>query len=72
MIEDVDHVWTGGSLVTAIGLPRHFEFLIASHVVEHSVDPIGFFQDCEALLGDTGRISLVIPDKRFASTASSR
>ncbi len=65
LIDDVDHIWTGGSLVDAVGRERSYEFVVASHVVEHSVDLIGFLKDCERLITDSGRISLVVPDKRF-------
>ena len=64
-IEEVDHLWTGGSLVDAVGKRDHFQYIVAAHVIEHSVDLIGFLQDCEALLRADGRLALVVPDKRF-------
>ncbi|MFZ4414696.1 MAG: class I SAM-dependent methyltransferase [Bacteroidales bacterium] len=64
-IEDVDYIWTGGSLVDVIGEVNKFDYIIASHLIEHTVDLIGFLQDCEKLLKPNGVISLAIPDKRF-------
>jgi len=65
LIEEVDHIWTGGSIVDAVGKPGHFDYVVAAHVVEHSVDLIAFLQDCERLIRDNGRVSLVVPDKRY-------
>jgi hypothetical protein len=64
-IEEVDHVSSGGSLVDAVGRTEEFDFILASHVIEHSVDLIGFLQDCQALLRRGGRVALVVPDQRF-------
>jgi SAM-dependent methyltransferase len=64
-IEEVDYVWTKGRLVDLIGEPGAFDYIVCSHVVEHMVDLIDFLQDCEALLTETGRFSLIIPDKRY-------
>jgi SAM-dependent methyltransferase len=64
-IEDVDHIATSGSLVQTIGRPGEFDFILASHVVEHSVDLIAFLQDCETLLRTGGRVALAVPDQRF-------
>ncbi len=65
LIEEVDHIWDGGSLVDSVGGGSQFDFVIASHVIEHSVDLIAFLQDCDRLIKTTGRVSLVVPDKRF-------
>jgi len=64
-IENVDHIWVDGSLVDVVGERGAFDYILASHVIEHMVDLIGFLQDCEALLHEGGALSLVIPDKRF-------
>jgi hypothetical protein len=63
-IEDVDHIWTGGSLVTAVGKSEYYEYVVAAHAIEHSVDLVGFVQDCQTLLRPGGRLALVVPDKR--------
>ena len=64
-IENVDHIWVDGSLVDVVGERGAFDYILASHVIEHMVDFIGFLQDCEALLREGGALSLVVPDKRF-------
>jgi SAM-dependent methyltransferase len=62
--EDVDYIWTPESLADAVGERDAFDYIICSHVIEH-VDLIGFLEDCEALLRDGRRLSLLIPDKRY-------
>lgn len=64
-IEEVDYVWNGGTLTDLIGKKNSFDFIIASHLIEHTTDLIGFLQDCERLLKPDGILSLIIPDKRF-------
>jgi hypothetical protein len=66
-IEIVDYVWTSGALLDAI--PQHlhgtFDALIASHVIEHTTDFIGFLDAAEALLSSGGTVILAVPDKRY-------
>lgn len=64
-IEDVDHVWQGGSLVETIGEAGRFDYVIASHVIEHTTDIIRFLRDCESLLKSDGALVLAVPDKRY-------
>lgn len=64
-IEEVDVVWAGGSFGDALSGHPPFDFIVASHVIEHLPDPIRFLQDCEKKLARDGRLSLVVPDKRF-------
>ena len=64
-IEEVDHIWSGGRLVDALGRRRKYDYIVAAHVIEHMVDLIGFLQDCQELLGPNGRLALVVPDQRF-------
>lgn len=64
-IEDVDYVWSGEKYVELIGGDKHFDWIIASHVIEHTPDLIGFLSDCEKLLKPNGVLSLAIPDKRY-------
>ncbi len=63
-IEEVDVVWAGGSLATALAGRPPFDYVIASHLLEHVTDPLGFLADCEALLRPGGVLSLVLPDHR--------
>jgi hypothetical protein len=64
-IEDVDYINDGGSILTTIGKPGHYDFIVASHVIEHMPDIIGFLRDCETLLKPSGCLVLAIPDKRY-------
>jgi SAM-dependent methyltransferase len=65
-IDEVDHIWVGASLTAAVGKEDPFDYVVAAHVIEHSVDLIGFLQDSRALLRPGGRLALVIPNKRFS------
>lgn len=64
-IEEVDYVWKGGPLDELIGKTDYYDYIIASHVIEHIPNPISFLQSCLRLLKPTGVLSLAIPDKRF-------
>jgi predicted SAM-dependent methyltransferase len=64
-IEEVDVLWHGGSLVDALADRAPFDFILASHVLEHIPDPIGFLVDCEKLLVPGGVLSLALPDSRY-------
>ncbi|MEP6527340.1 MAG: hypothetical protein ABJA86_09260 [Nocardioidaceae bacterium] len=64
-IEEVDHIWGGGSLVDVVPDLGAYDYILASHFIEHTVDLIAFLRDCETLLSEHGRLSLVVPDKRF-------
>jgi SAM-dependent methyltransferase len=63
-IEDVDYVTGGRSILEAIGAPGRYDYIVASHVVEHVPDLVGFLNDCEQLLKPDGRLALAVPDKR--------
>lgn len=65
-IEKVDYVSRGGSIFEAVGVEDRYDFIIASHVIEHTVDFIGFIKDCERLLKHEGVLVLAVPDKRFS------
>ncbi len=64
-IEEVDFVWRGEPLSQLIGREHCYDWIVASHVIEHVTDVVGFLQQCEKLLAPGGVISLVVPDKRF-------
>ena len=63
--EDVDYVWKGERYAALTGKKNYYHYVIASHVIEHMVDLIVFFQDCSEIIKDDGIISLAIPDKRY-------
>lgn len=66
-VEEVDVIWTEGSLLDAVPKALHgtFDGLIASHVIEHIPDTIGFLKAADALLNPSGTVALAVPDRRF-------
>ena len=64
-IEDVDYVWRGESYASLIRPPHDFDWIVASHVIEHTPDLIGFLNDCASILAPHGVLCLAIPDKRY-------
>ncbi|MDO8412887.1 MAG: methyltransferase domain-containing protein [Gallionellaceae bacterium] len=64
-IEEVDFVWHGEPLQELLGKTSCYDWIIASHVIEHVPDVISYLQQCEILLKPDGVLSLVIPDKRY-------
>ena len=66
-IEEVDTIWSGGALDDSIPPALHgqFELLIASHLIEHLPDLLGFLISCERLMSHDGLIALAIPDRRY-------
>lgn len=64
-IEEVDFIWRGGSWVELTGKQKFYDWIIASHVIEHTPDLVGFLIDCDTVLKESGVLSLVIPDKRY-------
>jgi SAM-dependent methyltransferase len=64
-IEQVDHVWDGKTYAELTGRRHHYDWILASHVIEHTTDLIGFLQQCEEILRPNGCLSLAVPDKRY-------
>ena len=62
-IQHVDYVWSGQSYRELVGEKR-YDWIVASHVIEHVPDPIHFLNDCAAILAEDGVLSLAVPDKR--------
>lgn len=64
-IENVDHVLDGSrSLSETVGRSSHYDYVVASHVVEHVPDLLRFLRCCETLLKPDGVLLLAVPDKR--------
>ena len=59
-IEEVDFVWDGRPLPELIGQTACYDWIIASHVIEHVPDFVGFLQQCQDLIKEGGYISLII------------
>lgn len=64
-IVDVDYVVGGSSLVKELK-GKKVDFIIASHVIEHLPDIVGWLKDISEILKPGGILSLVIPDKRYS------
>lgn len=63
-IVEVDYVWGSQSLPELVGDEAPFDYVIASHVIEHVPDFIGWLKEVRAILKPNGVLSLVIPDKQ--------
>ena len=63
-IEEVDFIWDGRSYTELVGRRHVYDWIIGSHVLEHTIDLIGFLNDCDSLLKKDGVLSLAVPDKR--------
>ena len=63
-IEVVDYVWRGEKYSDLVGKTNFYDWIIASHVIEHTTDLICFLNECNALLNDDGMLVLAVPDKR--------
>lgn len=64
-IEEVDFVWQGQPYADLTRRPHGYKWVVASHVIEHMPDLIGFLNDCDSVLADAGVLVLAIPDKRY-------
>jgi SAM-dependent methyltransferase len=66
-IEEVDFVWSSGSIADVVpaDLRGTFDAVIASHVIEHTPDLLGFLDSAATLLAPDGVVILAVPDKRF-------
>jgi predicted SAM-dependent methyltransferase len=64
-IEEVDFVWRGESYAELTGKRNHYDWIIASHVIEHVPNLVGFLNSCDEILNDDGVLSLAVPDVRF-------
>lgn len=68
------HYWlddpgSGTRRLTEAVTDRDFDFVVASHVIEHVPDLIGWLGDVAELLRDDGALLLAIPDRRFSFDA---
>jgi len=64
-IETVDYVWRGEPINELIGKRNRYDYIIASHVIEHITDLASFLMQCENILKPNGVLSLIVPDKRY-------
>lgn len=64
-IEEVDFIWSGEPYAELTGKSRFYDWIIASHIIEHTTDLVGFLNDCDSIMKEDGVISLAVPDKRY-------
>lgn len=57
------------TLAEATAPAAPFDWVVASHVVEHVPDMIGWLQDVAEVLVDGGLLSLAVPDRRYCFDA---
>jgi SAM-dependent methyltransferase len=65
-IVDVDVVWADRKLADCLppGIAT-LDYVVASHVIEHVPDLIGWLREAADVQRPGGRVCLVVPDKRF-------
>ncbi len=66
---DVDYVWGDRRLADSVNAAGPFDYVIASHVIEHVPDLVSWLNELAEVLRPRGVLSLVIPDKRFCFDA---
>lgn len=66
-IQDVDIVWGETPLRDAVG--QTVDYVVASHVIEHVPDLIGWLRELHQVLRPGGVLGLAVPDKRFTFDA---
>lgn len=64
-IEPVDFVWDGRPYAELVGKTAVYDWIIASHVIEHTLDLVSFLNDCQSILKPQSVLSLVVPDMRY-------
>lgn len=64
-IVHVGAIWGNNTLRQAIGGDELFDYALASHVIEHVPNIIGWLQEVREVLKADGSLRLYIPDKRF-------
>lgn len=65
-IVDIDCViGDGQGIHEAVADQAPFDYVIASHLIEHIPDPVTWLSDIARVMRPKGILSLIIPDKRF-------
>lgn len=64
-IVDVNYIWGEKRLPELVGNEAPFDYVVASHVVEHVPDLVGWLKEIHAVLKPGGILALAIPDKRY-------
>ena len=64
-IVEVDAIWGEYSLQEALGPSVKLDYVVASHVIEHVPDLIGWLSEVRDVLKQSGQLRLAVPDRRF-------
>ncbi|WP_139981910.1 class I SAM-dependent methyltransferase [Nocardioides litoris] len=68
LIPEIDYVLSDGdrvrSIPETIGEDR-FDWVMASHVIEHVPDLVGWLQQIASIVSDGGKLVLAVPDRRY-------
>lgn len=64
-IEEVDYVWKGETYAELTGKQEFYDWIIASHVIEHVPDLVSFLRSCAEVLKPGGILTLAVPDLRY-------
>ena len=64
-IEEVDYVWSGEPLDVLTKKKDYYDWIVASHVIEHTPDLVSFLRQCETMLKPDGVLCLAVPDHRY-------
>lgn len=63
-IVEIDYLW-GNQTLPELVAEKKFDYAIASHVIEHVPNMLGWLREIAEVLKDGGILSLAIPDKRY-------
>jgi SAM-dependent methyltransferase len=64
-IVEVDFIWKDQPLVQTVGNICPVDYVVASHVIEHVPDLVGWLKEMHQSLREGGSLILIVPDKRF-------
>jgi SAM-dependent methyltransferase len=64
-IVETDAIWGSRTLRECFADGRLFDYVIASHVIEHVPDMLGWLHEIGQVLSPSGELMLAIPDKRY-------
>lgn len=65
LVVDVDYVWQPGQRIRDAVAGTTFDYVIASHLLEHVPNPLGWLEQVYEVLNPGGLLALVLPDKRY-------
>jgi 2-polyprenyl-3-methyl-5-hydroxy-6-metoxy-1,4-benzoquinol methylase len=64
-IHEVDYVCPDGSIERVVADRAPFDYVVASHVIEHVPDLIGWFHEIAKILKLNDLLCLAVPDRRY-------